>query len=82
MITSKIAMLLSAAALVSCGAADDWTPEDLSLGTSKTEDAVLRRGRLAYSMYCAGCHGEKRRRGGPGGALPRTPSRATSARGG
>lgn len=53
-----VLLLAAAAACAGCGVNDDWSPEDISFGTSRTEDAVLRRGRAAYTMYCIGCHGE------------------------
>jgi mono/diheme cytochrome c family protein len=38
---------------------DEWGPGELLEGKSSTQAAVLAQGRERYSMYCAGCHGEK-----------------------
>jgi len=54
--------LLSAAvaltALAACDT-DDWKPDVLREGKSVRAASTLKRGREQYSMYCAGCHGEK-----------------------
>lgn len=38
---------------------DVWGPDELAQGVSPRTERTLRRGREQYSMYCAGCHGEK-----------------------
>jgi cytochrome c oxidase cbb3-type subunit I/II len=56
--------LLLGGALAACDT-DDWGPAELLEGKSSQAAKVLRRGRLSYATYCAGCHGEKGDGNGP-----------------
>jgi len=51
-------MAAALSALAACDK-DVWTPDELARGISPRTERTLRRGREQYSMYCAGCHGEK-----------------------
>jgi mono/diheme cytochrome c family protein len=61
---SHALLLAGALTLVACDA-DDWGPAELLEGKSSQAAKVLRRGRLSYATYCAGCHGEKGDGNGP-----------------
>lgn len=60
-----------AGALCLCACApDQWDPSRLSYGEGPTQsDEKLRRGREAYALYCAGCHGEQGDGAGPAAAF-------------
>lgn len=50
--------LMAVTALPACDV-DDWKPDALREGKTVRAAGTLKRGREQYSMYCAGCHGEK-----------------------